>query len=53
MQNFEIMEFLESPKGVNDDPPDEILVEVLPLLFVLGDLVVEVAVVCELHDDAG
>lgn len=52
VQNFEIVKFFEPSKGVDDDIPDEILIEVLSFLFVLRNLVVEVSIVCELHDNA-
>lgn len=47
------MELFESSYDVDDDLPYVILIEVLLLFLLLGDLVVEVAVVCKLHHDAG
>lgn len=47
------MELFEPSYDVNDDLPYVILIKVLLLFLLLGDLVVEVSIVCKLHHDAG
>jgi len=53
MKYFQVVQLFQSSKDVDDGLPDVVFVEVLLFLFILGDFVVEVAVVSELHDDAG
>jgi len=52
MEDFEVMEFLESSEGVDDDSPDKVLFEELSLLLVLWYFMVEVSIVSKLHYNA-
>ena len=52
MEYLEVMQFLQALQGVDDETPDVGLIEELLLLLVVVYLVVEVAVVRELHHDA-
>ena len=47
------MQRLEAEDGLDEDAPDFVFVEEFLLLLVVDDLLVEVSVVGELHDDAG
>jgi hypothetical protein len=46
------MQFLESECDVYEGPPDVVLIEEGLLLLVRDDLLIEVAIVGVLHDDA-
>lgn len=52
MQNFEIVKFFESSKRMNDDTPDKIFIKVLSFLLMLGNLVVQITIIRELHYNA-
>lgn len=52
MQNFELVQHFESHNGLDKDTPDFMFFKEFLSFFVLYNLLVEVAVVCELHDNA-
>lgn len=52
MKDIKVMKFLKPQRNLNERPPDRLLVEHGFLLLVLNDLLVEIAIVGELHDDA-
>lgn len=52
MQNIEIVEAFEAEGDLDERPPDGLLVELGALLLVGDYLLVEVAVIEKLHDDA-
>eukprot|EP00354_Favella_ehrenbergii_P001444 CAMPEP_0170452252 /NCGR_PEP_ID=MMETSP0123-20130129/1210_1 /TAXON_ID=182087 /ORGANISM="Favella ehrenbergii, Strain Fehren 1" /LENGTH=74 /DNA_ID=CAMNT_0010714191 /DNA_START=2171 /DNA_END=2395 /DNA_ORIENTATION=+ len=52
MEHFEFMEPFEPGNGSDGDAPDLLLGEGVSHLFVLADLLKEVAVVSKIHDDA-
>lgn len=52
MKYLHAVQLLECPRDLNHDLPDVGLVEVVLLLLVIGDLAVQIAIICKLHDDA-
>lgn len=52
MQNFELVQHFESHNGLDKDTPDFMFFKEFLSFFVLYNLLVEVAVVCKLHDNA-
>ena len=50
MENFEVVQFLESPEGMDNDLPDPVLSEVLLFLLGICNFVIEIAIVSELHN---
>ena len=53
VEDVEVVQLLESDDRLDQHAPDLAFLEVFLLLFALNDLLVEVSVVGELHDDAG
>jgi hypothetical protein len=53
VEDIEIMELLESKGDLNEGFPDGLFLEMRLLFLVLHDLLIEVAVVGEFHDNAG
>ena len=49
MEYFEVVQLLESPQSVDNDLPDPVLLEVLLFLLGICYLVIEIAIVSELH----
>jgi len=52
VEDIESVEHLEAVEGLYEYAPDVVLLEDLLLLLGVGYLLVEVAIVRELHDDA-
>ena len=52
MHDFQIMQRPESSHDLDEDAPHVVFVKESVALLVLHDLLEEVAVVCELHDNA-
>lgn len=52
MQYFELMQHFEPDDCLDEHTPNFMLLEELLSFFVVYNLLVEVAIVCELHDNA-
>ena len=53
MQYFKLMESFHAGDCLDEDTPDLMFFEELFFLLMVNYFLVEVAVICELHDDAG
>jgi hypothetical protein len=52
MENIQSVQSFESDDCLDEHTPYFMLLEELFLLFMIDNLLIEVSVVCELHDDA-
>lgn len=52
MKNAELVESSESTDGLDEGAPDLVFFKKFLLLLVVDNLLIEVAIVSELHDDA-
>ena len=53
MEYIERVQFSEADEDLDEDVPDLLFIEEVPPLFLLDDFLVQVAIICELHNDAG
>ena len=52
MENIEVMQFLETKSDLNESSPNFIFGESWFLLLLDDDLLIEVSIIGEIHDDA-
>ena len=53
MEYIERVQFSEADEDLDEDVPDLLFIEEVLPLFLLDDFLVQVAIICELHNDAG